>query len=161
MNIEAFLKYCMQLDALYDCWAGFSAETNELIGYITVMVYNEHCEIATAKFHPDYLKLQASDTLYFEVLDYYLNKKGKKYVSSGERSINHVTGTQEYKIRRFGYKKAYCKMHIIYDSKIKLLIKIAYPIRRMFKLLDKIRIVHLFNSVLKMEQIRRENEDNE
>lgn len=138
-----------------ECWGGFDKEDDKLIGYMTVCVHDTFVEIQTAKFNPIYLKRQVSDVLYHDVLYYYLNECHKKYVSSGSRSINHVTGTQEYKIRRFGYRKAYCKLHIEYNPNIRAFILVLYLFRKILLKFDNIHIVHQINAVLTMEEISR------
>lgn len=156
MTIEEFSDYCKTTDEKHECWGTFELETHHLTGYMTVYVLDGVAETLNAKFDCRYLKTQASDALYYYILTHYLNERGLKYVSGGERSISHVTGTQDYKIKRFGYKKAYCKLNLVYNPKIKPFVKIAYAFRGLFKLLDKIRIFHLVNGVIAMERIVRE-----
>ena len=74
------------------------------------------------------------------ILNHYLEKENIRFVSSGSRSINHTTQTQDYKERTFGYRKAYCKLHIEYNPKIKWIINGAYPFRNLLKHFDGIRI---------------------
>lgn len=154
-NEENFAKLCLINDTYLDCWAGFDNQTGRLIGYMLVKDNAEYAEISVAKFDPEHKKLQVSDALYHDVLDFYLNKQGKKFVCSGERSISHKTGTQAYKIKRFGYRKAYCKLHVEYNKRIKWLIKLVYPFRGIARFFDKVTIVHNLNAVLLMEEIRR------
>ena len=154
-SYEQFCKSCEISNNLIHCFAGFDAETNVLIGYITVCVYDVYVELQTAKFNPHFLNRQVSDALYHHILDYYLNHLNKKYVCSGSRNINHKTNTQDYKIRRFGYRKAYCHLHIMYNPKIKFFVKIVYLFRTFLKRLDRITLFHQINSVLKMEEIYR------
>lgn len=141
----------------YDCWGSFDIETDVLIGYMTVLVCDSYAEIKAAKFNPKYLKQQASDSLYVTVLEHYLNECKKKYICSGSRNINHKTGTQEYKIRRFGYRKAYCHLYMEYNPKVKKVVKLLYVFRKLLKYLDKITFIHQINAVLLMEEIVREN----
>ncbi len=138
-------------------WGAFDFESDKLIGYMTVLPYNAYAEIQSAKFDPDYFKQQASDTLYFTVLDYYLNECKKKYICSGSRNVNHKTGTQEYKIRRFGYKKAYCNLNVKYNPKVKIMVKVLYFFRKFLRKLDNITLFHQINGVLLMEEIVRNN----
>lgn len=138
-----------------DCWCGFDAETDKLIGYMTVQVYEVYAEIKTAKFNSEFLNKQVSDALYYHVLEYYLNSCNKKYICSGSRSINHKTNTQEYKIRRFGYRKAYCHLHIVYNPKYRIFVEILYKFRKLLKKFDKITFFHQVNAVLLMEEIHR------
>ena len=152
---EQFEAWCVAENETCDCWAGYDAESNRLIGYMTVLVYDDYAEIVTAKFMPEFLNRQVSDALYHNVLDFYLNTCKKNYVSSGSRSISHITNTQQYKIRRFGYKKAYCRLHIAYNPKITILIKLVFPFRKILFAFDGIHLIHQLNAVLRMEEIHR------
>lgn len=143
-------------DPRIECWAAFDTETDKLIGYMTVVVHDSYAAFQTAKFDPAYFKSQASDALYDTTLNHYLGERGKQYVCSGARNINHKTGTQEYKIRRFGYRKAYCHLHVDYTPKLKPIIKILYIFRRFLRKLDKISRIHQINAVLFMEELVRE-----
>ena len=107
---------------------------------------------------PSESKVDSSNReIYYTVLDFYLNECQKKYVCSGSRNINHKTGTAEYKIRRFGYRQAYCKLHIKYNSKMAFIVKVLYPFRKILKKMDKITKIHQINAVLLMESLVREN----
>lgn len=150
---DNFINGC---DQRLDWWAGFDLETDKMIGWLNVQVYNEYVEIQSAKFHTDFLNKRVSDALYHHVLEYYLNVLKKTYVCSGTRNINHKTNTQEYKMRRFGYRKAYCHLHIQYNPKIRMMIKFLFPFRKILNLLDRVTIIHQINGVLKMEEICRE-----
>ena len=151
---EAFIRNC-ERTSLLTYWAAFENETGKLIGYMSVSEHETYAEICTAKFYPVYLHLQVSAAMYYTVLNHYLEKENIRFVSSGSRSINHTTQTQDYKERTFGYRKAYCKLHIEYNPKIKWIINIAYPFKNLLKHFDGIRSAHLLNSVLKMEEIVR------
>lgn len=152
---EQFVRYCENFGDDMECWGGFDVETDNLIGYMTIRVHDTFVEMQTAKFDPKFSSRCVSDALYHDVLTYYLNECKKRYVSSGSRNINHKTGTQEYKIRRFGYRKAYCNLHIAYNPKMKILIKILYYFRGILRLFDKITFVHQINAVLMMEELVR------
>ena len=155
---EKFRKNC--LDSLAEgCeyWGGFDRETGTLIGYMCVYPFEHHAELRTTKLDPAWLHLRVSDALYDRVLTYYLNEAGKRYVSSGSRNINHVTNTEDYKIHSFGYKRAYCRLCIAYDPKIRWLVKLLYPFRGLLGKLDGITKVHQVNAVLKMEELVRGN----
>ena len=101
------------------------------------------------------LKLRVSDAINATALEYYLNECGKKYVSDGERSILHKTNVQTYLMEHFGYRKAYCRLHVQYKKALGMLIKTLYPIRKTLKRLDGIQKVHKLNSLLMMEEIVR------
>ena len=156
MSWDDFLLHCKECDEKYTCWGGFEAETQTLIGYMIIEDCGDFIKTLIAKFDPDYSRCCVSDILYFTIVTHYINEQKKRYISSGERTINHVTGTQEYKIRRFGYRKAYCNLHIEYSPKIKWLMRILFVFRKLLAKLDKIRIIHLINSLLKMQEYASE-----
>jgi len=152
-TVEEFYAQCM--GSSEEWWAGFDAETNMLLGYITTDVYDHCVAIVSLKFDPAFAKRQVCDALYCTVLDHYLNQCQKRYVSSGARNVNHISNTQEYKIRRFGYRKAYCRLCIAYRPGVRLIISVLYIFRKLLRKFDKIRGIHLINAVLLMEEIRR------
>lgn len=109
-----------------------------------------------AKYHPDYLKLRASDAIHYAVLDYYLNQQHQKYVCSGTRNLSHHTRVQDYKISNWKFRKAYCKLNVVYAPKLRLFVYVAYIFRKCFSLLDFLKPVHLLNTLLTMENISRQ-----
>ena len=139
-------------------WAGYAADNDQLIGYMIVQTYADYAELRVAKFLPERRNCMVSDALYVAVLEEYLNRQMKNYISSGTRSINHKTNTEEYKISNFAYKRAYCKLNICYNPKIKWIVKILYLFRGILARLDKISQIHRINAVLKMEEIVRNEE---
>lgn len=155
---EAFFQSCMDsMAAGCEYWGGFDGETGMLIGYMCVYPFEHHAELRTTKLDPAWLHLRVSDALYCTVLTHYLNEAGKRYVSSGSRNINHVTNTEEYKIHSFGYQRAFCRLCIAYNPRIRWAVKLLYPFRGLLIKLDGITKVHQVNAVLKMEELVRKN----
>lgn len=136
-------------------WAGFSID-GLLIGYVTVIEYEEYVGTSSAKFWPEYQNLRVSDALYHSILEHYLNGEHYSYVSSGTRNINHKTNTQEYKIEHFAFKRVYCKLKIEYNPKIRWLIRLLYPFRAILNKLDSNTKIHQVNAVLLMESFARD-----
>jgi len=135
-------------------WVGKNDE-GLIIGYLIVKENKDYAETVTAKFWPEYLHLRVSDALYATILDEYLNNRNKRYISFGTRTLSHITNTQVYKEKTFGCEKAYVRLNIEYNPKIRPVIKILYIFKGFLKLFDKIEIVHKINAVLKMEEIVR------
>lgn len=77
------------------------------------------------------------------------------YLVDGERNINHQTGFQEYLIKYFGFRKAYCKLNIAYRPWVGLFIKIMYPFSSTLQKFDSLKYIHMLNALLKMERIAR------
>lgn len=157
VSFEAFQKKC-KIDAELKCeyWGGYQEESDLLIGYMVVRVFDEYVQLQTTKLRTDFMNCRTSDALYAAVLQNYLTCLGKKYVSSGSRNINHKTDTEQYKITTFGYRKAYCKLHIAYRPNIRTMVKLLYPCRKLLRKFDKITKIHQVNAVLKMEELCRQ-----
>lgn len=142
-----------------DFWGGFDIETGQLIGFLTIQDHGNHVENLVAKFDPAHLKSRVSDALYATVLDEYLNKRHKRFLSCGRRSINHVTNTQAYREEHFKFRKAYCRLHIVYAPRIRWLMRLLYPFRRLiWRLSEHDKKLHLLGAVLKMDEIARGEE---
>ena len=137
-----------------DFWAGFD-NTGRMIGFVVFELRDEWVDYQVAKYSAQYLKLRVSDAINAMALEYYLNECGKKYVSDGERSILHKTNVQTYLMEHFGYRRAYCRLHVQYKKALGVVIKTLYPIRKTLKRLDGIQKVHKLNSLLMMEEIVR------
>ena len=148
-------KYTKNEGEGIECLACFSTETEKLIGYHTIQKHVDHVDIITSKYLPSYLNLGPSNTLHHETYSLYLNDLGYRYVSHGERSISHETNTQEYKIKTFGCVKAYAHLNLVYNPKVKWIVKLAYPIRGFIGLFNGIGVVRSLLSVLNMEEIVR------
>ena len=154
VSYDIFKKSC--LSGNLDYWAGFALDSGKLVGYMTIASHADWAEIHTSKFHPSYLKLRVSDALYASALAFYLNKLDKKYISSGSRSINHITNTQEYKEQHFGYRKCFCRLHILYRPRFKLFFKTMYIFRGIIAVLGRrCALLHRVSAILKMDEIAR------
>lgn len=138
-----------------DFWGAFSKETGKMAGWMTCKNNGEWTETVFAKYHPKMMNVRASDVIHYAILDYYLNQLGQKFINSGTRTISHQTNVQGYKEHHWKFRKAYCRLHIEYNPKIRFAVKILYFFRKPLLLFDKISIIHLVNSVLSMESIAR------
>ena len=77
------------------------------------------------------------------------------YICDGARSINHETAFQDYLEKYFGFRKAYCKLNVTYSPKFKCIVNLLYPFRKLLAKADGIGAVHSLNSILRMEEICR------
>jgi len=136
-----------------DFWAVYNQD-NLLIAYANNFIENNMCHYNSMKFHPKFRNFYPSYALIYTMNEYYLNKKKYLYVNDGARSISHETNIQEFLIKKFHFRKAYCRLNIVYRWDIGLFIKLLYPFRKIIKkinypLIDKISII------LNQEKIRR------
>lgn len=125
-----------------------------MIAYSSNTVNDDIVNYITIKFHPEYLKLYPSYALFYEMNRYYINELGLKYVNDGARSIAHDTNIQGFLIQKFNFRKAYCKLNIIYRWDIGIIVKILYPFRSIFSKFNH-KVFNKISVLLKQEEIRR------
>ena len=140
----------------YDYFAVYTKDM-KMIAYSSNTIDENMVNYITIKFNPNYLKLYPSYALFYEMNKYYINEKKYLYVNDGARSISHDTNIQDFLIQKFNFRKAYCKLNIIYRWDIALVVKILYPIRGIIDMFD-IRLFKKMGVLLKQESIRRSYE---
>lgn len=144
----------------FTVFGAFFRETDELVGYAFLSRTSESfLDFNVLKSNPEYEKYAINAALVEKILSHYadfLSNGG--IICDGARSISHETKFQDYLEKYFGFRKAYCRLHIKYNPKIYWLIKLLYLVRSLLQKFDGIGIVHQINGVLKMEEIcRKEN----
>ena len=145
----------------YDYFAVYSRLENgnedKMIAYSSNLIEDNSCNYKTIKFDPDYLSLYPSYALIHEMNKYYLNELSLDFVNDGARSISHDTNIQNYLIQKFDFRKAFCKLNIIYRWDIKLLIKILFPFKNIIKRYNN-KITNKLSVLLLQEEIKRSYE---
>ena len=158
IDTEAFTASLKRVEEGVDWWGAFLAESDTMAGYMKIRRKGDTADLVVSKFSSLHLNARVSDALYHTILDYYLNEEKMRYVNSGEKSISHITNTQDYKVSEFHYRQVYCKLNVMYNPKYKWMIKMMYPLRGFLKLFKKVSLVDNILSVLKMEEIVRRQE---
>ena len=147
------------LDSWDECivFGSFFRETNELKGYAMLTPKTERfIDFNVLKTDPVFEKYGTNAALCAGILEHFnefLSNGG--IVCDGTRSISHETKFQEYLEDKFGFRKAYCKLHIVYSSKIKFLVKILYPFKGLLYKFDNVGRIHNINGILRMEAFTR------
>lgn len=134
----------------FEWWGVFDEE--KMVGYCECIVEEEEVSTNIIKFNPDYLKKYSSYALFDVLLTHYINRN--YVVSNGHRSVSHDTNMQDYLVK-FGFRKQYCKLHIHYQSYLKLIVIMTYPFRKLIRRIPKNRAVNKVNALLSQEAIRR------
>ena len=139
-------------------FASFYRDTGEMAGYALLLQEQYNCvHFKVLKTKPEFERLAVNASLVAEILNYYndfLLKDG--YICDGARSMNHETRFQDYLEKYFGFRKAYCKLHIKYNPKIKWICKVLYIFRKPLRVFDFIGVLHQINAVMKMEELVRD-----
>lgn len=109
------------------------------------------------RVNSEYEKLQINAALVRYLLECNSENLKKKnfYILDGARSINRETHFQDYLEKYFGFRKAYCKLRIAYNPKIKWMIPLLYSMRKLLIKFDNLGVFHQVNAILKMEEIVR------
>lgn len=147
-----------------ECWneagiyifGAFYRETGNLCGYAMLSMQGRAIHFDRLKVIPAYEKQGINAAIVATVLNNFQKELERgSYICDGERNIQHETAFQDYLERTFGFRKAYCKLHVEYRPLVKYVVKILFPMRSLLIRFDDIRIVHKINGVLKMEEIVR------
>ena len=131
-------------------------ENGRLCAYHGIKDYGSYYQMIHGKSLPEEQKNQINAGLvytYITDLSEYIDKG--KFLTNGQRNLNHQTNFNEYLCDYFNFRKAYCKLNIAYNPKIKAIVKIAYPFRKLSQKFDNIGLVHSLNVILSMEEIVR------
>lgn len=134
----------------------FLRESGKLIGYGIYEIYSDWVSQSVIKTNPDYLRTDVNAALvYFAVNRYMDGVFAVKYISNGAKNISHDTNFHNYLIKYFGFRKAYCKLHIQYQPIVGIVVNILFPFRKFLYKFEKNPMVHNVVSILKMEEIHR------
>ena len=137
-------------------YGAFSKKNDALCGYVFIHHHGSYAELLVQKADPKAERDQVNAALVKGVLDDLRDCfDGRFYLVDGERNINHQTNFQEYLIKYFGFRKAYCKLNIAYRPWVGLFIKMMYPFSSMLQNFDDLKYIHMLNALLKMERIAR------
>lgn len=141
----------------YIVMGAFYRETNVLCGYALLKNNGRSIDFSVLKVMPDFEKAGINAAIVGKIcVEFDEELRNGIYINDGSRPVLHETNFQDYLIKYFGFRKAYCRLHIKYRFPINLVIKMLYPIRRILK--SKTPLLNKLYSVLMMEQYRRECE---
>lgn len=132
----------------------FLKDTDILIGYSIYNIYDDWVEYSVVKTDPEYLNTQVNAALVYYGLERYM-KPGIQYILGGYRTMVHDSNYQDYLLKNFGFRKAYCRLHIQYRPWMKLLVSVLYPFRNVIKKCTGNKLVYQIWCTLKQEEIHR------
>lgn len=141
-----------------DLWFCKDKYSDKVIGYAHTPYTNQMCYLAIVKIDPAYLKSDVNAALVYEICHHYLNVLGIRYICDGERNIRHQTQYQDFLVAVLGFRKAPCRLNVIYHPLFKPIIKAIYPFRCLLKPLKNCNKL-IFNTycTLYQEQCARES----
>ena len=135
-------------------YGGFDRKSNELCGYAYLQEYPKHLEFNVLRVKPESERNGINAAMVSGILEDNKDRIGSNfYINDGARSIRHETAFQSYLEKYFGFRKAYCKLHIKYRFPVNIAVRMLYPFRN--KISNESRMGSLICAVLKMEECRR------
>lgn len=153
---DEFLKDNISFNQIYI--GAFDIEDNLLSGYsICEKIENSTDKIINlkvVKVKPEATKKEINAAILNFICIEFLNKQKVKYICDGERNIRHITNYQDYLIKYFDFRKAYCKLNIKYKLIMKIAVYILYPLKNIIKNTNN-KLLYNIYCVLYQEQIRR------
>ena len=140
----------------YKTYGAFSREDGKLCGYACLAKQENYIDFRNLKVIPEKEKYAINAAIVNELLmdNKELLETGS-YICDGSRNIQHETAFQNYLEKYFGFRKAYCKLHIKYRSLVGLAVYILFPFRKLLKRFSSISIMRKVVPLLEMEEIRR------
>lgn len=136
-------------------WGVREKGSGNLVAFSENYVEGNTCFYNTIWFEPKALKKYSSYALFYEMNRYYLEDREMQYVSDGARSLSHATQIHDFLESKFGFRKAYARLHVIYKPWLRIAVATFYPLR---KLIDKVSYGPFKKAsiLLKQEEIRRQ-----
>ena len=138
----------------YTVYGAFFRETGLLAGFCVLIDNGSYIGFAIQKTNPEYERYQVNAALIYRfLLDFTDELSNGKYICNGARNILHETGFNDYLIKYFGFRKAYCKLNLIISPKIKWFISLMFPFRKLFYKFDNIGKIHQMNGIFRMKEV--------
>ena len=133
-------------------WGVFDPTLSALVAFSENIVSASSCFYSTMWFTPDCLPRGASYALIHSMNEYYLVERGLRYVSDGARNISHNTNIHQFLESKFGFRRAYCLLNVVYAPRVAMAVAFLYPFRAVIR---KLGMSARVNVLLEQERIRR------
>ncbi|WP_104201902.1 hypothetical protein [Billgrantia saliphila] len=130
MSRPDFVRAILDLPTETEFWAVRDRKSGKMEAFSENLVMDGACFYLSIWVTPDSLKRYASYALIHHMNRHYLNVRGLAYVSDGARNISHETGIHDFLIERFGFRRAYARLHIAYFPLLTPVIHALFPFRR-------------------------------
>lgn len=150
---DDFKKLTMKNLGNAEYLGAFLRDTDTMIGYAIYNLFDDWIEYSVVKTDPEYLNTQVNAALAYFGVERYM-RPGIKYIHGGWRTMIHESNYQEYLMKNFGFRKAYCKLHIQYRPLMQIAVNVLYPLRGMIKKV-KNKWIYTVWCALQQEEIRR------
>ena len=140
----------------YKNYGAFSKEDGHMYGWTRIRRSGQYIDFTGMKADPskEHLGINAA-IVYKFLIDHEEFLRDGGYICDGARSIQHETAFQDYLEKYFGFRKAYCRLHIVYNPSYRWLFSLEYCFRGILGRMNRFKQIKRINSLLTMEKIRR------
>ena len=111
-------------------WGSFDKADGHLAAFAKNIAYEQMCDYSVMKARPDDLSHYPYYGLIHTMNEHYLKERGMKYVNDGGRSITEHSNIQPFLMQKFHFRKAYCRINIVYQPWLAVMVKALYPFRK-------------------------------
>lgn len=148
---ESYLNECKE--RRYDYWGIFEVASHELVGFCTVRLWDKCCEYGVTGILSKYKRNDYYPYygLYHHLNGYYLDEQSFDYVSDSARTITEHSQIQDFLIKNYNFRKAYCRLAVHYKWWMKIAVKMLYPFKNVIPW-------HRVKAILNMEAMQREKQ---
>ncbi len=112
-----------------EVWAAYQG--HQMAAYAINRVWDGTCQYAAMKYNPAYLADACSFALIHTMNHHYLDVLRLRYITDGTRSLSHATKIQEFLEEHFGFRKAFCRLHLAYAPRVACAVQVLFPVRRL------------------------------
>lgn len=151
----AFKQAIADLPSNTEFW-GAEEQTGELVAFSENYVESQTCFFNTVWFKPSALRQYVSYALFHEMHQHYLQERKFDYVSDGARSISHDSSIHDFLISKFGYRKAYANLQVVYMPWLHIAVYLLFPFRGVIARIN-LNPFKKVSILLRQEEIRRQS----
>ena len=153
-NEDEFKSAVSKMSEDTEFFGARSIETKELLAFSENFIEDKVCFCNSIWFVPKALKEKISYVFFYDLINFYLQEKKFRYISDGARSISHSTNIHEFLESKFGFRKAYASLNVIYHPLLGIFIRFIYPFRKILEYVP-LKVFQMASIFLKQEEIRR------
>lgn len=149
---ERVKKEAKSWDGQYVVFGAFDSD-GLLSGYAYLKQHAAWSEFMVLKTRPSCERLGVNAALVACILEEFQDElRQGHYICDGTRPVSHETNFQDYLEKYFGFRKAFCHLHIRYRFGVKWIVSVLYIFRNIIKKHDN-RLTHRVIGILRMEEM--------
>ena len=112
----------------------FDNESGDLCGYADVWLRHPYLPISSLKTIPIFERKGVNFALIYGICRYFEKDiKNGAYLCDGARNSLHETQFQDFLMKYFGFRRAYCNLHLAYRWYLRPAVAALFPMRKIFK----------------------------